>query len=550
MLAVLVPVIAWRRRVGRTRLAAAGLNLALADGEDSVAQQRRRILSPAELVNEGQADAKLFAESDEAEAPGEAAGDDDLAPEPGTPSESLTAVLRRRAPPWEDGPAGSWLGGLPELPPQVEWPRARAAGHPDRSERPLHFLAQIACSELPAELWGGLGPRDGWLLFFIDPNQPGPLGRDAYRVVHIDQTGPARQPPADLAPVHDRTHGGGSYRWLAAESVPSLWRRWPVDIVSFPNTLRLEDGRSHAAPENFAELLYEGHRVLSYRELGTVAPYCYGQALRAVNFLAARMRAEPPPVTNAYVDELLREDADLAQLRASVAAQVDRATAHADGKPQSAHLAALKRGQALLAACADADQLVARLDAQRERYKLWRASVVADCEKLASLLAEQPPETLLDLDDWKELDACLRVRKWRGFELRIEYPSNQPHCLDLCERFEVAHLEIPGGTTDEAMADWLDPETRDRVPTRSRADLEAAARSLRDNRPHRMGGYHDGVRSDAGDGPADSLLLLQIVSDDAMDWCWGERGAYYFWISPDDLARCDFSGVSVILECH
>ena len=55
--------------------------------------------------------------------------------------------------------SSSWLGGLPSLPAGMGWPQTET-GAPDR------FLAQIALADLPAGVWAGLGPRDGWLVFF------------------------------------------------------------------------------------------------------------------------------------------------------------------------------------------------------------------------------------------------------------------------------------------------------------------------------------------------------------------------------------------------
>ena len=109
-------------------------------------------------------------------------------------SENVSVILRRQIPPRFEAPR-SWLGGLPMMPDHVEWPRSISSEHPERGERPLHFVAQIACADLPAELWGGLGPRHGWLLLFIDPNQGGPEGPDAFRVLYVDTLGAERRPP-------------------------------------------------------------------------------------------------------------------------------------------------------------------------------------------------------------------------------------------------------------------------------------------------------------------------------------------------------------------
>lgn len=55
--------------------------------------------------------------------------------------------------------------------------------------------------------------------------------------------------------------------------------------------------------------------------------------------------------------------------------------------------------------------------------------------------------------------------------------------------------------------------------------------------------------SDFDDGAADWRLLLQIDSDDAPSWMWGDCGRLYFWIRRQDLAARDFSNVWLILQC-
>jgi uncharacterized protein YwqG len=51
-------------------------------------------------------------------------------------------------------------------------------------------------------------------------------------------------------------------------------------------------------------------------------------------------------------------------------------------------------------------------------------------------------------------------------------------------------------------------------------------------------------------GAADWRLLLQIDTDEeGPDWMWGDCGRLYFWIRREDLARRDFSGVWVVLQC-
>jgi uncharacterized protein YwqG len=46
------------------------------------------------------------------------------------------------------------------------------------------------------------------------------------------------------------------------------------------------------------------------------------------------------------------------------------------------------------------------------------------------------------------------------------------------------------------------------------------------------------------------MLLLQIDSDDAIGWTWGDAGRLYFWIRKQDLAARRFDRVWTILQCH
>jgi uncharacterized protein YwqG len=464
--------------------------------------------------------------------------------------ETVSVVLRRQVPPDPDAPARSWLGGLPRMPADIDWPRSVSSEYPERGERPLHFIAQICCADLPRDLWGGLGPRQGWLLVFIDPNQGVPEGNDAFRIIHTPALGPERAPPPDLGPVHDGMYTGGSYRWLPQDQIPPVWRRWPVDIVPFPNILHDENGRSVVTPKGFAETLYNGAPVIPYRDLKAVRPYRSGQALRAVRNLAGRMQSEPPPVASEQALALLEAEGSLDRLRDSLAAQIAMIAERADSPQRTTLLDRLNRNLGLVAACATPDMLLERLEAAREQHRQWRFVVADECDVLTAKLAADGPDSKLSLEAWQELQARFAGRDHRVFELSIDYPTGAPKQLDLRERDEQARLDFPKGTTEEALADWLDPATRSLVPAERAGDLEAAARSLESNRPHRMGGYHDGVQTDPTERPPGDLLLLQIASDDGMDWCWGDVGAYYFWISPKQLTDVEFSGIEMWLECN
>ena len=211
-------------------------------------------------------------------------------------TESISVVLRRQVPIRHDETARSWLGGLPSLPDDVEWPRSIAHEYPEAGERPLHFVMQICCADLPAALWGGLGPRTGWLIIFVDPNQGWSEGDGGHRVIHTTQIGVQRAPPSDIGPVHDGNYTGGNYKWLETKDVPPIWRRWPVDIVSYPNAMHARDTYNFGSPPDFDMIMYDGAPVDREYEIKGIKPYRYGQALKSVRELAETMSREPRPV--------------------------------------------------------------------------------------------------------------------------------------------------------------------------------------------------------------------------------------------------------------
>ena len=110
------------------------------------------------------------------------------------PSVGLTA---HRVPQDQLALGASRLGGIPDVPPDFEWPRwlapptwwdkLRARWQP-RTPTPLGFLAQVNLSEMPCI--DPAMPLTGWLYFFYDfyrcPWGFDPTDREAFRVFYID----------------------------------------------------------------------------------------------------------------------------------------------------------------------------------------------------------------------------------------------------------------------------------------------------------------------------------------------------------------------------
>jgi uncharacterized protein YwqG len=112
------------------------------------------------------------------------------------------------------GPEKGWIGGDPRLPEPFRWP--------SRDGQPYQFLCQINCATLPKELWGGLGPRTGWLAFFSTIG-----GRIDVKVIYAPQLGPERT-------CRNAWHKSASTLYHLDDSNDSILLprpRWPLEFV-------------------------------------------------------------------------------------------------------------------------------------------------------------------------------------------------------------------------------------------------------------------------------------------------------------------------------
>lgn len=134
-------------------------------------------------------------------------------------ADAVTLRLVPQIPPRDAISTNSWLGGRPRLSAGMEWPKI--------DDQPADFLAQVGCADLPPDLWGGLGPRDGALAFFIHRRNY------AMRVLHVRDTGTPIAPPFALNDPDGwfGPHGGLGFGDLAAFAVRAF-PEWPVDLVA------------------------------------------------------------------------------------------------------------------------------------------------------------------------------------------------------------------------------------------------------------------------------------------------------------------------------
>lgn len=188
-------------------------------------------------------------------------------------AERVAVRLVPQIPPRTGEAHTSWLGGRPRLDPGAAWPQIR--------EVPGQFIAQIACADLPADIWDGLGPRRGSLALFIHPRDG-----DA-ALVHVQEAGDPVDPPHPLDPGGSffAPHGGlrfGDLMPFARAAFPE----WPVDLVA----VRPGDPDPRDAVEGVDD--GPGHRL--YRLGYDVAdpafhPFDWPSMLAMVDILAMRI---------------------------------------------------------------------------------------------------------------------------------------------------------------------------------------------------------------------------------------------------------------------
>jgi uncharacterized protein YwqG len=494
-----------------------------------------------------------------------------------------SVVLRRQVPIRFDEPARSWFGGLPQMPDNIAWPRVAKGA-------PLHFIAQIACADLPKQIWHGRGPRDGWLLLFVEVLQleddsEGLLsllaeawqGEDEsehrlIRVLHIDRLGPERQPPDDMPTVrHALADHIGQFEPEIREGVPKLWRRWPVDLVvqqvPAPPTddsewepAQLTGAELYGAPEDeeqidrFAEaqprpltwrgalyLIEELLRVFSKDLAGLAKVWQPGWLARSIAELEATVgpraadlaQAEtalqqcPPEASPKERDDLERT-------------MLYRRILHSEAEQGLADLTRLSQQMT-------EDALAAEVARLREAHMSWVDMQKSELERMRRHVLTQDLDALMGDESWAAMKAGM-------IAAQTEYWTWSDHPIDL-RKMRLSMLDFADhGLRFALREDLLDLYTRSAaaqasIPQALRAELEPKLRHVgRSTTPHRMGGPRDLIQY--REDPDDDVLVFQISSDYAMGWMWGDLGALFVYLNPLYLKVRWFKRAHAWIDCH
>lgn len=111
----------------------------------------------------------------------------------------------------------SWFGGSPVLPDYCDWPLI--------GDEAAVFIAQIDCAQLPENLWSGLGPREGYLSFFVARNWP-----PETKVIYATSQGSTREKPNAASPEWFKP--GGFHYPTDTPTRTEFQPHWVIDIVT------------------------------------------------------------------------------------------------------------------------------------------------------------------------------------------------------------------------------------------------------------------------------------------------------------------------------
>jgi uncharacterized protein YwqG len=457
---------------------------------------------------------------------------------------SPAILLHRIYAPQTAAQSGSFFGGLPALPPELEWPRTSGGV-------PLHFLCQIDCADIG---WRTSLPAKGVLFFFGRDDEEQLWGEacpaDDCRVLYApDGSGldPSIVPPEDLPPI------GGDYpRSICGEivgegAVPSLHVKWPIeplpmdsfpDKSGLPEVVRESDRSSRRFNREFrlrkfVRVFLPRMRMFPrpsgpspdeqvwdrYEEILPIArASAFEDATGQEIWEQPELAFSGQQARRLFGDESFPQRWIFIHFFARAVLRRHRSSRRYDTPaPTAEELDEEARGEARLDEEAEAwldrshaGSLDAIPDADvRREFRDWAADIKRRPDDLS------PGYHSLD---WSRKAAAWAIRAWAGnAELANKIPPSVYECVGDLFRINSVQRGADG--------DWYSFQFAQML-----GHAPASQESMPANDPE--------------------ICLLNLASDSGIGWSFGDAGECSFWIDRDDLARCDFSRVRGTIEGH
>ncbi|WP_298885937.1 DUF1963 domain-containing protein [uncultured Bradyrhizobium sp.] len=416
---------------------------------------------------------------------------------------ALPAILVRRSdlPVPLAHPARSFFGGLPKLPPQLEWPVAEVRANETPEAVALTFVAQIDLAEVPGSGWSPL-PKQGTLYFFCSSVFVGE-GHPPCRVLYSPTHGtayPDRAPPPNLMPLAGND-GDAQVKWLdpALDFHSKVEFKYPLSFLPFRDFYFLKDAvGGELMIEELCRVLGPGepqqHDLLEFRTLAEYEkdedwPFNWLLINYVVRSVLSHVVRDLTP--GSYYKPLPDEAAaELKRLRVGAIGWLERCRA----------LTPLDD--------VDADTKTA--------FRSWWLDVVRTYKTMDGQVRTYVSTISADLGN--AINHTIRCMV-----------TQDNDAFDDAPRSYVANLAQQNH--------WKTPTAEDGKYRHFRTAL------------HQMLGYGSGPQ-DATEEHLEDMLLLQMQGELAfLDWHSNIGCMLHFWIDRDALAQLDFSRVVATLQC-
>ena len=405
------------------------------------------------------------------------------------PKRHAVLLVRAALPVPEETSVRSYLGGLPRMPSQFEWPVESPFGEP----RALTFVAQVALSEVPEFPQRSLLPHAGTLYFFVSSDFDG-VGDPASRVLFFEDEAAAL--PVVAPPNNIMLLGGSLYNYL------HYYSRFWLDVERDP----------HAK----VEFKYP---------LSFVVTESYPDD-KSARQLDAWQAALGPPSTRdlrALYDAVSPEDdawpfnwATAEHVALSLAASIERDADRVRSLPAEAlaELTAIAAAARRWTARANAADPFAPLPAERaaEFRAWWRAQreVLDKASRESGFYGWEPERVFLNA-----IRYVVRLTSAAGGDARELIP---PHYL------QAANAETM----------WVRP-----TPPRDRWGKMPM---------HQMFGFGTRVQN-APIEHANDVLLLEVKGDEGLAWHDNTGCVLQLWVDAEALQALRLEEVQATLEC-
>lgn len=430
-------------------------------------------------------------------------------------------LLHKPYPPHRAPQTNSKFGGLPRLPLDFSWPI-------DENGTPLHFLAQIDCSDL--KIASAL-PDTGVLFFFARDDEEQLWDGDAPKhsavVIYAPNANaaiPIREHPADLPPIQGSYYKAKAWQnlFLEDEAGPCVHVEWPIQplvIDTWPDSL-WDEAFEDLATTNWVTRLTQALASKSSKSMRIEAQdenqrrIAYHECLEARR-IDAFVRATGAPIPEANRATMVRD----------IARQIFQ---HAEAGPEAfphfwcqidyaARAFIGSFGRDLTHHTFDEMQLPRARDWIREAQAVGGATAVDDADKAA-------------FRAW-----LMTLHKPR---VGVHSPSLTPY--DTCV-FQAVRLNIRSWAGDPANSASIAPFIF--------AVMEPVLDSGWGLQYSQMLGHAPSAQEPLHpDDP--TICLLNLTSDSTLGWMFGDVGNATFYISPDALANHDFSQIEAAVVGH